>query len=201
MKLLHSLAFVSLISHICIAADSATSAKLKAVPEMDFFSDNTPPAGKPTLADVLGINKQCTIISDYTMGLRDVMLRLQDANKQTLVLAPLNTAILALPQKPWLDASGSEEKRVNAQRNEERAEANIARFVSAHLAESIPAKAGEHVKRMTGGDMWFELDKNAVKRVYPGGFKVTSEREAANGQIWTIDGVMTAEQDDRKDDL
>ncbi|ORY80357.1 hypothetical protein BCR37DRAFT_381025 [Protomyces lactucae-debilis] len=213
MKLLASLSFslFSLYSLHCAASSAADANVLKLRSEtttnMDFFADNKPPSGKPTLSDIM--DKRCTIINDYMMGSPDVMQRLQDDTKQTLILAPLNAAIIALPQKPWISmdsASGSGSKEASsAQRNEENAEANIARFVKQHVVAQYPLTAGVRVPTMNGGSIWFEEDmKTSVKRVYPGGHRVVSEKQAANGAIWIVDGIMqpaTEAPVDKKDGL
>lgn len=144
----------------------------------------------PLLSDIIGIEKKCTIMSDYALGLEKVALRLQSSSTQTLVLMPLNSAISALPQKPWLDVSG-DKSDISPQRNDERAATNIQRFVEAHVIDisTKDFKADHTFVSMSGQKLHLTL-KEGEKYIQPGNMLVVAEKEAENGLIWVIDGVI-----------
>lgn len=150
----------------------------------------TTPSGAPLLSDIIGL-KQCTIMSDYTLNLKDIAQRLADPAAQTLILAPLNSAIMALPQKPWVDSPQNTPDKsfeVKPLRNEERAAKNIENFVKRHVVDRYPLTEGKSVSTLAGDKLSFEI-KDGEKYIN-GKHKVVAEKQAANGAIWVISGVI-----------
>ena len=93
--------------------------------------------------------------------------RLNDPAKKTTVLAPLNSELQKLPRKPWedpkdYDAMGTEAYK--GQGGEDRATANLQRFVEAHSVPVSPWKEGEKVKSLQGQNVWWE-EKDGKKTV------------------------------------
>jgi hypothetical protein len=117
------------------------------------------------------------------------------------VLAPSNSALQALPQKPWENKSDYEAHGASAYSGDvgsQRADDNLRQFVERHLVTLGPGNhawaAGEHGKRKTtaGTDIWYESHGEA-KTIQPGGTKVVKELErSGNGVIWEIEGVLGA---------
>ena len=140
-------------------------------------------------------------MSDYALGVNDIARRLTDLSARTLVLAPVNSAIVAMPRKPWLgDASTASEKLlVNGQayqttKDEASAEKNIARFVADHIVPDYPIAVGSKVKTLSGHVLTLVVDdKDGSKYVEIADgrrYKVLSTKEASNGAIWVLDGVL-----------
>lgn len=146
------------------------------------------PAGAPLLADIIGL-KQCTIMSDYAMNLEGIARRLLDPSQRTLVLAPINSAITALPRKPWVDGPvDAQDPKISPLRNEDRAARNIEAFVERHVVSQYPLPAGAEAKNMAGQAISVEM-KDEEKYIN-GKYKVLVEKTAANGAIWVISGVI-----------
>lgn len=84
----------------------------------------------------------------------------------TTILAPLNSAIMALPRKPWEDRD-EEGGGVRAGGDEnEKAKGNLKRFVEAHVVPVSPWSEGEEGKMeaLQGGKIWWE-EKDGVRFV------------------------------------
>jgi hypothetical protein len=115
------------------------------------------------------------------------------------ILAPSNSAMQSLPQKPWESKSDYQAHGAEAYSGEvgsQRAEENLGQFVERHLVTLGPGNhawvAGEHGKRKTvaGTEIWFESHGD-TKTIQPGGIKVVKELErSVNGVIWEIGGVL-----------
>lgn len=152
------------------------------------------PPGEPLLADIFGSLRQCTIIGDYVRSLGAVSDRLVDSSKRTLILAPVNSAIMSLPQKPWKDGpENAQDPKVDVLRNDDRASKNIEAFVSRHIVPEYPISEGQSVKNLAGQSITVEM-KDGEKYVN-GEYKVLNEKNARNGAIWVISGVVKDESD------
>lgn len=111
------------------------------------------------LTDVLGRDRSINIFAGFTRDIGTVDQRLGDQNANTTVLAPLNSAIMALPRKPWEDASDYKALGADAyegNEGEDRAHKNLRRFVEEHVVVSSPWKEGEKVETMAGDKVWWE---------------------------------------------
>lgn len=94
--------------------------------------------------------------------------RLEDSAHNTTVLAPLNSAIEALPRKPWEDPRDYGTLGPNAYEGgdgSERAHRNLQRFVEAHMVPINPWLEGKNAKAI-GDDqtIWWEM-KDGVRVV------------------------------------
>jgi hypothetical protein len=124
--------------------------------------DHTGPSGGDTviLTDVLGRDRSINIFAGFTRDVDSVDNRLADGTLNTTVLVPVNSAITALPRKPWEDP---EDYRLlgaaayEGKSGEEKAHGNLRRFVEAHVVPVSPWEEGEHVKTMAGGEVWWEM--------------------------------------------
>lgn len=162
------------------------------------LDDDLPPAGAPTLGDVIGIDKRASIMSDYALAVDDVARRLSDPDRRTLILAPLNSAIVALPRKPWLGDANADTntEEVDTQRDEASADRNIARFVQDHVVDGFPIGAGSSVTTLSGQTLKVvQDDENEKKVLIQDGagvsHRVLATQTASNGAIWLLDGVLT----------
>lgn len=120
------------------------------------------------LSDVMGRDRSINIFAGFTRDTESIARRLEDASKNSVVLAPLNSAIEALPRKPWEDPAQYDQLGANAYEGEEgyeRAQRNIRRFVEAHIIPRNPWPAGEKVKPLGDGrEVWWE-DRDGTKVV------------------------------------
>ncbi|MCJ1272702.1 hypothetical protein MMC21_000489 [Puttea exsequens] len=151
--------------------------------------DDSPSAGTDTLSisDVIGKERIINIFAGFTRDIDTISTRLASASHNTTVLAPLNSAIQALPRKPWEDpkdykALGA--KAYEGESGEGRAQRNLRRFSEAHIVPRSPWGEGERVRSMGGGEVWWE-GREGRKVVMPGEVEVKSVvSRVANGEIW-----------------
>ena len=125
----------------------------------------------------------------------------------TTILAPINSAIMALPRKPWEDPKDYNNLGTNAYEGphgEERAHKNIERFVEEHVVPASPWEEGQKLRTLAGGVVWWEK-KDGVKlvsqlhmvkagtdksQIQPGDIEVASvASKVYNGEVWILKGV------------
>ena len=115
---------------------------------------NAKDSGSPIISDVLPKTKGINIFARLTRDFEPVANRLNDASKNITVLAPRNSAIQALPRKPWENPEDYKKfGEVNAyegQDGQDRAKHNLQRFVEAHLIPVSPWRVGEEVETLAG---------------------------------------------------
>ncbi len=123
----------------------------KTAPDEDV---NTKDSGSPIISDVLPKTKGVNIFARLTRDFEPISSRLNDATKNITVLAPRNSAIQALPRKPWENPEDYKKfGEVNAyegQDGQDRATRNLQRFVEAHLIPVSPWRVGEEVETLAG---------------------------------------------------
>jgi hypothetical protein len=153
------------------------------------------PSGALTISDILPKTRSINIFAGLTRDISSVTSRLesQDPTENTTLLAPLNSAMTALPRKPWEDRPG-DKSGVSAARNEDKAAENILRFVEAHVVPISPWKEGKSgkIKTLGGGELWWEHRDNGKTRVVmPGEVEVDGiAGKVGNGEIWALRGVI-----------
>lgn len=156
-------------------------------------SDGPPPNSDVILSDVMGTQRQIQIFAGFTRDISTVSSRLETSSLNTTVLAPLNSALTALPRKPWEDpreyaALGAE--AYEGSDGEDRAHRNLRKFTEAHVVLASPWKEGEKVETMSGSKIWWEKKRDKAV-VQPG--EVEIERvvsRVANGEVWGLKGVL-----------
>jgi hypothetical protein len=133
-------------------------------PALPPDNPDSPPYDEPTgeiiLTDVLGRDRSINVFAGFTRDISDVDQRLGDSNMNTTVLAPLNSAIMALPRKPWEDPQDYAKLGTEAYEGtegEDRAHRNLRRFVEAHVVPMSPWAEKERVATMAGGEVWWEM--------------------------------------------
>lgn len=123
---------------------------------------------------VIGGDKSINIFAGFTRDFAPISARFEDSALNTTILAPVNSAIMALPRKPWENKEGQGE-------DEERAKENLKRFVEAHVVPVSPWKEGVKIKALAGGEVWWE--HKAGKKYVRVQKMERSEREWANEWI------------------
>ena len=152
-----------------------------------------PPNSDVILSDVIGSQRSINVFAGFTRDISSVSSRLDSAGLNTTVLAPTNSALSALPRKPWEDPEDYAKLGAEAysgKDGEDRAHRNLRRFTEAHVVFASPWKEGEKAERMGGGELWWE-SKDGKTLIQPGNVEV--ERVAskvANGEVWVLKDVL-----------
>ncbi|KAF3136468.1 hypothetical protein TWF569_009460 [Orbilia oligospora] len=164
--------------------------------DMDNSQNNpmTGDSGVPIVSDALSVQRDVSIFSEIVRGLTNhqILDRLEDKGQNTTVLAPLNSAMRALPRKPWEDPDprNNVEGAFFGHEGEKKAAANLERFVKAHVVPVSPFKENEKVQTLEGTTVWWTTE-NGITKLYPGGIEVKEVKNPVpNGQIWTLKGVV-----------
>ncbi|CAM1504631.1 Fc.00g022220.m01.CDS01 [Cosmosporella sp. VM-42] len=145
------------------------------------------------LSDILGTQRALTTFSSLTRQDADTDSLLSDFAVNTTILAPLNSAIEALPRKPWEDprdygALGA--KAYDGDDGQDRARENLRRFVEAHLVKASPWGEGDKGETVGGRKLWWEA-KDGKRVIMPDGIEVEKvASRVANGELWIIKGVL-----------
>ncbi|KAK1764897.1 hypothetical protein QBC33DRAFT_546370 [Phialemonium atrogriseum] len=164
--------------------------------ESSGHGPDSPSAGGSSsvmLSDVMGRDRSINIFAGMTRDIGSVSQRLEDSSKNSVVLAPLNSAIDNLPRKPWEDPEEYSALGANAYEGEEgyeRAQRNLQRFVEAHIIPLHPWPEGKKVKPI-GNDreVWWE-ERDGTKVIQPDNIEVVDVAgSVANGQLWILKGV------------
>ncbi|RDW73097.1 hypothetical protein BP6252_07004 [Coleophoma cylindrospora] len=165
-----------------------------AIPLPSKDNPSQPPADSDTviLSDVLGRDRSINIFAGFTRDITSITQRLEDSTQNTTILAPINSAITALPRKPWEDPEDYDNlgnQAYEGEEGEERARRNMRRFVEAHVVPVSPWKEGDKVKTLAGAEIWWE-SKDEKKFIQPGNIEVSSvASQVYNGQVWILKGV------------
>lgn len=131
---------------------------------------NLPSKNDPTsnliVSDILSKTRSVNIFAGLTRDFEPISTRLNDKSKNTTVLAPLNSAIHALPRKPWEDPEDYERfGEVDAYKGpegENRAQKNLRKFVEAHLIPTSPWQEGKEIETLGGGKLRWTKDGDKI---------------------------------------
>ncbi|KAI1103451.1 hypothetical protein F4804DRAFT_231140 [Jackrogersella minutella] len=165
-------------------------------------SDEQPAAPKPPppqqggvlISDVMGRDRSINIFAGFTRDIAAISTRLDDGAQNSTVLAPRNSAVEALPRKPWEDPKDYYRLGASAYEGEDgqdRAQRNLRRFVEAHVVPVSPWEEGVKGRTLLEGDreIWWEM-KGGVKVIQPDGIEVDSvASRVGNGELWILKGV------------
>lgn len=149
--------------------DSSSSDKMKGEKDSNSGYAHDSPL---IVSDILDKTREVNVFASLTRGIESVSNRLNDKSKNTTVLAPLNSALQALPRKPWENPKDYEEfgqkEAYAGQSGENRAQENLKKFVEAHV---IPVSPWEGEQAVLGGRKlsWTEGEggKKYVSSPYP----------------------------------
>ncbi|KAK1690349.1 hypothetical protein BDP55DRAFT_650370 [Colletotrichum godetiae] len=182
-----------------IAVDPAPGPAMPPPPPSDppsAPSTGGPPTGGQDgvrLSDVMGRDRSINVFAGFTRDIESASRRLDDQERNTTVLAPLNSAVERLPRKPWEDPRDYQQLGADAYEGDDgrdKAQRNIQRFVEAHMVGVSPWP--ENTKAKTIGDdrdVWWET-KDGAKFIQPGNIEVVSVASTvANGEVWIIKEV------------
>ena len=144
-----------------------------------------------TISDVLPKQRKVNIFAQLTRDVSSVTSRLESSDNTTL-LAPLNSAMQALPRKPWEDRP-DDTIGVSALHDTDKAAENLRRFVEEHVVPVSPWREGEKGKTKTlgGAEVWWERrGEDGKKFIMPSAVEVDDVVErVGNGELWTLNGV------------
>lgn len=149
-------------------------------------SDNNPPSQPAVpLADILGTQRALTTFSSLARQSSDLETLLSSFSINTTVLAPLNSAIEALPRKLWEDPrEGGAAAAYQGEQGQERAKANLKRFVEAHLVGVSPWEEGQKGETVGGRKLWWETREDGRRVIMPDGVEVDKvASRVANGEL------------------
>jgi hypothetical protein len=136
-------------------------------PSKESPSTSAPTDGNTViLSDVLGNDRSINIFAGFTRDFATISQRFEDSSLNTTIMAPVNSAIMSLPRKPWEDPEDYAKLGADAyegEPGEERAQRNLRRFVEAHVVPVSPWNEGEKIKTLAGGEVWWE-SKDGVKK-------------------------------------
>lgn len=158
-----------------------------------FSTSPPPPNNDVILSDILGSQRVINIFAGFTRDIVAISTRLESSSQNTTVLAPTNSAIQALPRKPWedprdYDALGAQ--AYDGKDGEDRAHKNLRRFVESHVVPKSPWEEGEKVETLGGGNVWWEM-KEGKKVVMPGSVEVEGHaKKVGNGEVWVLKDVL-----------
>ncbi|KIW20855.1 hypothetical protein PV08_01433 [Exophiala spinifera] len=156
-------------------------------------SGSNPSDSTLSISDILPQTRKINIFASLTRDISSVTGRLESTKPtdNTTLLAPLNSAMQALPRKPWEDRPG-DDSVVSAARNEDKAARNLARFVEEHVVPTSPWEEGEghKIKTLGGQELWWE-HQDGKKVIMPGRLEVDGVvGRVGNGEIWAVKGVV-----------
>lgn len=151
--------------------------------------DDTPTQPAVPLTDILGTNRALTTFSSLTRMHSSTSSLLGDMGTNTTVLAPLNSAMDALPRKPWEDPGEYRalgERAYEGGEGEDRAKENLRRFVEAHLVVGSPWEEGVKAQTIGGRELWWEM-KDGERRIFPDEVLVEKvASQVANGEVVSL---------------
>ena len=141
----------------------------------------------------MGRDRSINVFAGFTRDFAPITNRFDDASQNSTVLAPLNSAIEALPRKPWEDPADYHTLGADAYEGpggQERAQQNLRRFVEAHIVPVSPWPEKYKASAMAGaGEIWWEM-KDGKRLIQPGNIEVASVASTvANGQVVSADLV------------
>ncbi|KAL4728944.1 hypothetical protein ACLX1H_003350 [Fusarium chlamydosporum] len=163
--------------------------------QLPIMPSSDSPSVQPSvaLADILGSNRGLTSFSSFARMQPSTDTRLSDLSTNTTILAPLNSAVDALPRKPWEQPADYDAFGANAYEGDggqDRARENMRRFVEAHLVPASPWEEEQKIKTLGGKEVWWVV-KDGHKVIMPD--EVEVERVASqvgNGELWILKGVL-----------
>jgi len=146
-----------------------------------------------SISDILPQTRKINIFASLTRDISTVTSRLESTKPEdnTTLLAPLNSAMQALPRKPWEDRPG-DDTGVRAERNEDKAAQNLQRFVEEHVVPTSPWREGMQgkIKTLGGQELWWE-EVDGRQIIMPGNLEVDGVvGQVGNGEVWAVKGVV-----------
>ena len=149
----------TLTSSITNALDFSRVAHLTQIPLMAPYEPSTLiEDSRVILSDVLS-RHEISIFSGILRDVDELDKRISNPLVNSTILAPTNSAMTALPRKPWEDPKEYESFGTNAysgEDGEERVKRNMRKFVEAHIVNASPVKLGDELDTLVGGKIRVE---------------------------------------------
>ena len=135
------------------------------------------PSSSILISDVVGRSHDINVFASLTRDITSIAARLDSTSANSTILAPLNAEIYKLPRKPWEDPQDYEKLGTQAyegQDGSDRANANLRRFVEAHVVPESPWRKEVEIETLAGRKIWWEEREAGQKLVRT--LKVSSPR-------------------------
>ncbi|QIW96205.1 hypothetical protein AMS68_001723 [Peltaster fructicola] len=185
--------FLRSIAIVSVLSVSATAAQLLPLQHKPIMESTAQVQGSIFISDILGSQKPISIFASFTRDVTAISSRLESQNTNTTLLAPLNSAISALPRKPWEDPKDYDrlgEQAYLGSGGSERAAQNLERFVNAHVVPVSPWQEGDKVTTLAGREIWWET-RDGDMIVMPDGVAVEKvAKQVGNGEVWILKNVV-----------
>lgn len=159
----------SFLGHLTTLTALLVLAKSQLLVSPGAFTPQVPMSSERIIADLLPRNNQIQIFSSLLRDVDSAWAQLSDPSQYSIILAPSNAALHALPNKPW--ESDSDEQTYGEQAYEgeagmQRAQGNLKSFVEMHILSAKEWKEGQKIKTMSGLEVWWESQggKRVVSR-------------------------------------
>lgn len=148
-----------------VAPNTVVTPPLKSPDEDVDYPHGPPGKGHPIVSDVLPKTRAINVFASLTRDFEPIASRLNDASQNITVLAPRNSAIQALPRKPWESPEEYEQfgsEAYEGERGQDRAKRNLQRFVEAHLIPVSPWRKDEEVETLAGQKLKWTKDGDKI---------------------------------------
>ncbi|KAK0914413.1 hypothetical protein LTR02_001798 [Friedmanniomyces endolithicus] len=168
-----------------------STARQPSIDQQPIMNANTPNPQPPPSSSSSSTTPPAS--AQAAVSSQTVATRLDASLLNTTVLAPANTAISALPRKPWEDPKDYAEMGAVAYEGlsgSDRASSNLRRFTEAHVVPVSPWEEGKKVKTLAGTELWWE-SRGGKTVVLPGEVEVEKVvSRVANGEVWMLKGAL-----------
>jgi hypothetical protein len=144
-----------------ISTISVTKAQLVApqILPAQFPMDSPSSHPESTVADRIPRESRIQIFSSLLRDVDSAWAQLSDPSQASVVLAPDNAALHALPNKPWQDGADAQAYGDQAYEGEAgmtRANSNLKSFVERHVVKVKDWREGQKAKTISGLEVWWE---------------------------------------------
>lgn len=143
------------------------ASQIKAAIGLGSGGDSSNQHSNVLITDVVGRDRSANIFAGLVRDVDTVHARASDKQQNSTILAPVNSAMNALPRKPWEDEAEYESLGASAyqgQDGEDRAHRNLRFFVERHVVLQSPWEEGTTAKTMAGSELRWET-RNGKKVV------------------------------------
>ncbi|GAA5911149.1 hypothetical protein JCM6882_006588 [Rhodosporidiobolus microsporus] len=158
-----------------------------------------PVSAQPSLGDLL-VRSKARLFYDYARDSAAVSSLLVDPNGAATLLAPTDSAILALARKPHEGPESRSSSEVSSNEEERQRAEWLERWVKAHVVlEQVELEEGEWEEReyttMDGKTVRFAPrgDDGEGRQLLPGEIEVVGEAQGSNGKVLYLQGTLTVD--------
>ncbi|GAA5958727.1 hypothetical protein JCM3765_006018 [Sporobolomyces pararoseus] len=165
-----------------------------------FEMKSSSSSSSPSLTDLLTRSKNSRIFYDYLRDSSSVSTRLANPLESTTILAPVNSAIIALERRPHQgppEPAGGHVEGYAGSREDEQARADyLEKWIKRHLISGkvdLEVESKEYETLQGGDKVTFvrnQKDGQTGYRVMPGDVEVVEIEQASNGVIFYLQGTL-----------